>query len=621
MIDKLLRISSIIIAKKWQLVLLFILFLYLAFPVWFKFYEDFDPSGKLSITDSLTKGSVFGVDNIFHTYGPLGLLTNRLPTSGQFWWVILFDILIVSILYQSILLIIDKKLSLIHVILAIFLLLNIGFQYDGLIMLLASYQLFLYISPNERIRKYVPYISIFLSILAFFIKANFGIIMLPIALFANVYLLPFKLKDMLLQLVFAIFCFLIICYSTNTAFIPFLQKTLSHIQGYSSVQYLEPDSTKSLIRNYYVLIMFGCILIFSGYQFYRASSWKTRFIISVALFYSFVLFKSSIVRADTLHLDLFIGFIPFLSVYIEPKNKRTLVAYPFTSILIVLGFTIIGVKQVGQNNTKVRRYLVYVHSYFQSEAEVKADAIRNFPKVSDSMLKIIGSKSITCIPYNYSVVSLQGGLNYVNTPIVQSFHLYTKFLDSLNANYYREQKVNFILEHSQWPDPLQALVLENTSFLTRKQYYQPVVFDNDYLLLGKREQPLLISCKSLNLNAPVQSSQLVLNLEPSKTYRISFKYQSGIIKKLRSAVFKYPNVPVTIQYNDTTVTKPIGYIILERGIVLHTINHSIKQLEENYLAQDVPYNNHIKKIKFNFEGLDVYDISYSLEEINFKSPK
>jgi hypothetical protein len=200
-------------------------------------------------------------------------------------------------------------------------------------------------------------------------------------------------------------------------------------------------------------------------------------------------------------------------------------------------------------------------------------------------------------------------------------YCYNYFLDSLNANYYREQKADFILEHSQSTDPLQALALENTSFLTRKQYYQPVAFDNDYLLLGKRKLPLLISFKSLNLNAPVQSSQLVLNFEPSKTYRITFKYQSGLVKKLTSAIYKYPNVPITIEYKDTSITKPVGYSILERGILISTINHTIKELTENYLVHDLACNNYIKRIKFNFEGLDLYDISYSLEEISFKNSK
>jgi len=597
--------------------LIFTLFIYLAYPVWFHFYEDFDPSGKLGIADGLLNGDIFGVTNIFGTYGALGVLTNRLPVSGLFWWVVLFDIGICWMLIAMLRKFMDDKPKPMSVLFSVFLLLNISFQYDSFIVILAAFQLFLFSKPDYDKNLYWQLLALGIAVLGLFIKSNYGLVMLPVFFLATSIIAKMNLKFLAIQAVFAVMMIWAIALGTHTDISSFLAETTSHIEGYNSVLLLYPENEATAIKTVIIIFLALAVLCISIYQVSTNRTWKYAIINGVGLFYLFILFKSSIVRADDLHLNYFLGFVPLLSLQMEKRLDSKYLKYPFSYCCILIGFVFIGGKQIGQNNTKVKRFAVYVASFFQTEAEIKASAVRKFPIIPKNMLAEIGQRRVTCIPYNYSVVSLHKGLNPVHIPLVQSLYCYNSALDSLNAEFYRHDRADFILEHLNLGSPMQSICMENTSYLERKAHYYPRLMDNDYVLLARRPKALSIQTDIINQGI-IQSDKYIVQVAPNKVERISFSFEYGIMKKFLGSIYKYPNVKATVFTGDTTITSTIAYSHLERGILLNTVNSTTEELAANYSDAVLPSSNKIKTILFDFEGLDIKSKSYRLEAIEFK---
>lgn len=611
------------IKKTWVKTLVLFLYGYLAYPVWFKFEEDFDPAFKLAITDGLRKGLVFGIENSSGTYGALGFLTNRLPTSAVFPIIILFDVLLCGLIIYVATRFGEGKLTPWAIILTLFCLLNIGFQYDNYIVLLPILQLAILSNRRNKGAKTTlldGLVISLVSVLAFFIKSSFGMFMLPISLLSLVFVGKASLREALICSLFGLMALLGIGYITRTDILATVLETIAHFQGYNSAMVHYADNTSGEIKVLTIILTQIAVLIWAIYQITRQATVEKIFLMGMVGLYAFLQFKSSIVRADPLHLNYFISFIPLLILFVEPHQKHLLVQKPFAVILLVIGFALIGSHQIGAGNTKFRRYVPYVNSFFQTEAEIKATAIRKCALIDGNMLKIIGQQSITCIPNSYSIVSLQPNINFTNIPTVQALYNYNQFLDSINADFYQKQKSDFILEHPISKDPIQSLAMENKGFVTRKQHYVVAAYDSNYVLLSKRTKPLSVNYLPLATDKPLTGSEFSFSIDPKKTTEIRFSFQSGWKKKIQSLIYKYPNVWVTVHYSDTSITKAVGYSILERGILVIPIGEDTKSLENRYILSPKHTDKQANRLTIDFKDRDIHNIRCSINEVVFGKP-
>jgi len=471
---------------------LFILILLIVFVLifvpfdFYQFENNIDNSWAMGLNLAIKNNFIFG-KNIIFTYGPLGYLMTGLTYFVSNFNIFIFRLFLIFNSFYFI------KLCFnyfgVNFIFLIPLLFFVNFLFsshiDLLLFFFFLFNLFLYSKNGNFLNLFI---LLLISLLSLYIKLNTGIIINIIFIISIIYFK--KPKYILVYFVYLLVHYFLII-NLKIDFISYLLNGFEIINYYNDAMYI-PSKFIVLI---FALIIICIFFVISFYNFYKGLFLDIKFIkyhLLLSLFYLFVLFKQSFVRADIGHNLTFFLAVPYLfllqSFFLKKSN-----IYSFRFNFIFLIFIIISLffvnKQFILKNNVQSNYKFFNIYDNNNNAFLKTSSFDILP---DRFLKVIKDKSVDIFPTDINIIYFNN-LNYIPRPIIQSYSAYSNKFLHLNFDKYTDKNSpEFIIyhdgvkidkQHPFWQDSFAELAMINNYDLIDSFN---LIYNKSYFLLQKR---------------------------------------------------------------------------------------------------------------------------------------
>lgn len=454
----------------------------------------------------------FGSD-IIYTYGPLGFLCYKVADS----WPIFYLILLFQIYLYSNYVLLLKAFMPVRGIMGLVVIVATIFFFEGefnesTYYLIFLFSIFSFLQSNKY--KYIVNAA-FIAVLCFYIKINFGIVMLVLLWGVVVYALIFKRGNQKAVIVIAlatVAALIVLSVVLNINIKLYVINSLGMIAGYNDAMVLLVSM--GLKRFQFAVLTLVAYAVITFYYLYK-NRFKPELILRCFLtaIYIFIIFKYSFVRADltkTSHsFFVFVVVAIGLQYLFEEagyKNRlREIACFNFfLAGAIYLSFNpFMGKAEIKQalSASFFNDLAGKANEKFHISAQI-ANGGRLMPQ---HILSKIGNQSVDLMPYNLSLLFINQ-LNYSPRPTLQSYAAFTPFLDSVNSQKYISAGPEFVLFNCSGIDNREPFWDEAATKRTMMQYYQMVDsfsinegYENGYnsgetdiekyLLLEKRKNP------------------------------------------------------------------------------------------------------------------------------------
>ncbi|MEQ9423293.1 MAG: hypothetical protein RJQ09_02660 [Cyclobacteriaceae bacterium] len=508
---------------------------------------------------ALQNGLVFGEDFVF-TYGPLGVLTTRLPIGLNIGILVLFDLFVIlniCFLVQKIF--VHLKLIEKWLLGALIILTSDFYKWDivPLMHFLMLCHLILYVKYHKLWHLVVS--SVF-GVALFFCKANFGVVSLG-CLVGLLIILVFNKKADRIELLgiaslIAILTF-VSAFFLKVDIISYLKGNLELAFGFQEALLLPMDSAIKAVFIVFISLLILSLPVILIIQFRNQSkpfyklvnpingAFLLIFTISI-----YVIYKQSIVRFDGAHYPTIIRFfVPFALLVLYSFFKIDKIAKQYLasiSILVSLAFAdMTGFRPLRDTFDQLVSTKEYYKTLFSEPIE---EDVSTYP-VSESIKESIGDNSIDIVPTEISLAFVNGW-NYRGRPVIQSYSGYTEYLDNLNADFFLEPDApNLILYSDSTIEKRYPFFDEPQTKLNLLLHYKPIDADSNYVLLKKQDKPL-----KFNLKAESKIN-LALNefypLEDSKGLIFAdFKINYNLFGWFRKLIYQPPTLNITFYLED-----------------------------------------------------------------------
>ena len=632
--------------------LIFLFLLSLPFILVYTIDEGLDPSWQIGLSLAIKNNFVFGKDFIF-TYGPLGFMYAKTTFYISKYIILFFEMLLLSfniiaihkILKQSnyskwaiflaaVILIMAKSYNTVHLLMPLFLF----FIFDNLI-----YH-----------KKHSLYIALVISILALWVKVNYGIIIIFITYFFLIYHIIKKTYSYLfLFLTFFAHSIILIVTSIilKVDLWGYIYSSFHLIDGYNDSMLIPKSINSTSVIFALVIFEVFIICVLKKFKFYIHNLPELICIVCCSL-YMFLLFKNGFVRADEHVYEFFklsvVAFI--LMYYISGITTKKLWLYASILVLHISILLVFIEHQFGREYMR-HKTIEFTGAYYLKEVFTDTSPknlvwkpyIYNITEFKSS----IGQATVDIIPWDVSEIN-KANLNYNPRPIVQSYSAYTKYLDSVNSakylsatapdyviyshmsidqryanwdesilrrtlltnykvdtRFFTDKKCDFneVYYLAQYPDVHDAVKqgvyktgFEHYQMYGQKEQRMPCNENNNFLIFKKRKHPLTL--KTISKKDVVLQLGQEYFLDSTNLQYMTINAQYNVYGKLRRMLFQPPLLNVEIKYYDSTVETYRAVLpILKSGILANIkINnvYDMKLFNESYGKK----NAKIKSIKF-----------------------
>ena len=212
----------------------------------------------------------------------------------------------------------------------------------------------------------------------------------------------------------------------------------------------------------------------------------------MSLFYLFVLFKQSFVRADIGHYQTFFLAVPYLfllqSFFLKKSNIYSLRFNFIFLIFIIISLFFVNKQFILKNNiqSNYKFFNIYENN---NNAFLKTSSLDILP---DRFLKVIKDNSVDIFPTDINIIYFNN-LNYIPRPIIQSYSAYSNKFLHLNFDKYTDKNSpEFIIyhdgvkidkQHPFWQDSFAELAMISNYDLIDSFNLK---YNKSYFLLKKR---------------------------------------------------------------------------------------------------------------------------------------
>jgi hypothetical protein len=551
-----------------NLLIFLIIIIFVPFD-FYKFENNIDNSWAIGLNLAIKNNFIFGKDFIF-TYGPLGYLMTGLPFYVSIFNIFIFRLFLIVNSFYFI------KYSYnyfgINFILLIPLFLFVNFLFsshiDLLLFFFFLFNLFLYSKNGNFLNLFTLLV---ISLLSLYIKLNTGIIINIIFIISIIYFK--KPKYILVYFVYFLVHFILII-NLKIDIISYFLNGFEIINYYNDTMYI-PSKFNALII---ALIIVFLLFIFAFYNFYKGLFLDIKFIkyhISLSLFYLFVLFKQSFVRADIGHNQTFFLAVPYLfllqSFFFKKSNINNLRLKFFFLIFIIISLFFINNQYFLKNNiqSNFKFFNIYENN---NNAFLKTSSFDILP---DRFLKVIKNNSVDILPSDINVIYFNK-LNYVPRPIIQSYSAYSNKFLHLNFDKYNSKSgPEFIIyhdgvkidkQHPFWQDSFAELAMIKNYDLIDSFNFK----NNKSLLLFKKNNKKIVFKKKLINETSASLNTSILIPKSDNMIFMECEIEHTLIGKL--VRFFYQPSPLNIKLFDSNNNSNIvkGVIpILGSGVLVN----------------------------------------------------
>lgn len=576
-------------------------FLYLLTPasLFHNLVIGLDGSWMMAVHWATEKELVFGKEFIF-TYGPLGFLVVRLPSTINNLYYVVFDLYILCNIGFILYYILATYKSLISYCIIYISIIILGNFYDhNMVMFLLWILLFMIFYCIQHRNTFVLVNIFFITLLLFFIKVNISLVatfffcsFLTYSWYHKIF--SFKKSILLLSLYIAlIFLFSFILHVNLSGYIV---GSLHLIDAYNDAMYV-PFKLESTI---FIAALFIIGLYFSIFIkkliFFSKNIWSlyVYFVVAATIY---IIYKQGFTRLHTedffRNISLFIGLLVLFSK--ESIKQTMLMVFLISSFIAFTSIrsatNLFDIDSFISKKENIKSYLLAI----SNTSQVNDHNLITQRQIPEHIKKQIGNSSVDIVPWEISYIILNK-LNYHPRPVIQTYAAYDKYLD--NINYERYMSVDapeYILFKLETIDNRLAFHDETLTKLAILINYQVIDKSWAYLLLKKKDQP--------QQNSVVKTETRVFKLgndisikESNELQLFSAKIKYSLLGKLWRLFVQAPQLHISLVLEDGSeytyrAIKPI----LEGGIL---INKFIQNSSDNTTA-----NNYVLELFFNSAGL------------------
>lgn len=460
--------------------------------------EVSDNPWKVGLTLVRTAGRHFGTDFIF-TYGPLGVLGSRIQLPSEYLPVLAMDIFLLTHLICIFVALFDTRISLASTATVLLALCATSGQLlaeeqSMTLIVLNLFSVALFLQTRHRGQLFLAGVS---SIVALFTKVSAGFV--TCGLFVAVLIIDAVTTRNFLR-GFARGCLygggvLFGSWLLNVDLWPYLVAALPIITGYDEAM-MRPLPSAGLLPIIIGAYLFAYVLTIITISVTPGQKRKLLPYLALSLIFSFVLFKQSFTRADSWHMRALFQFAPLsLGIFLIPlqPTRRGRLGIPvaglaITSILMSPLWPPAKRYSAAMNLPPIFGYLSSITEYPKASECVFLPAT----PLSEEILATIGSSSVDSIPHDVAPL-FNAKMRYHSRPILMGYSTYDKFLDGLNANFFRSSPAapEFILLSPEAIDSRHPFADELQMKLAILEWYNVVHLESTTqpLLLKRRLTP------------------------------------------------------------------------------------------------------------------------------------
>ncbi|MDZ4844867.1 MAG: hypothetical protein SH857_04880 [Chitinophagales bacterium] len=523
-----------------------------------------DSSWKIALGLANLNGLLFGKDIVF-TYGPLHFFITKVGVLHEYKWVIaVFELTTIGFLLHIISKVYQKDthpLKGLFLFLLCFMLSNFcSDYYIMLIFLFAAYQVLI-----ENKTAYL-YCMLFISVITFFIKINFGFINFIALVFTaanHAYANKSKIPTALL-LVFSFPVFIFTLSSVlNVDLQGYLRGGINIIDDYNDAMNL-PFSTTDIVDwiGISVLGVFAFMILMNLRFFLQKPHLLPALLF---LLYYYLLFKMGVVRIDA-HIFIFIFNSPMFYLLFYIWNNQLRFIKQCFAITLLLGFFSIPMGVLNYTTFKKDSWInpieklnfwgycidLLTDNKYKSEFdEKKIEPI----KLNEIQLRNISNKTVDILPEDISVI-YRHKLNYSPRPLIQSYSAYSLFLDSLNyKKYVSPTAPKFLLLYNKRIDQRVPFWDESVTKRAMLSNYELIEtadrYDSSYLLLKEKTIPVRYSVVVIDSFSSETESVIDIPQDSANVY-LYLDIQYSRWGKLKRLFFQAPILEIEFIYDDDT---------------------------------------------------------------------
>ncbi|MCO5950815.1 hypothetical protein [Mucilaginibacter flavidus] len=408
-----------------------------------------DVSWKMTLDYAFAKHWVWGKD-IVYTYGPLANLSTRTGLGFPAWAMVVFDVFLVLNFYFVFADFIKNNASkplAIAIVICLALLVNPCFGSDTAWILL-FFIIYWMIKTFDKPRPLYLAILITLTILAFYIKMNTGLIAMVLLCshFINLFTAK-KLTIINMSGWFAWFIVLIMLSAIllNVSILGYITGSLEIIKGYNDVMYLDESHAVIETALYLLFLAMLALLLYSLWRQVAAKKHNQIMYTIAGIVFLFLLQKQAVLRNDAQHLYEYFSFAPLLLLcnFTAGNHQKSTLKYSLIILIFALGFVLYNRGLAYSLSSRITAPFTYIKQVVDHNkaAHLSQPGKRYIPQ---RVLDIIGNKTADVFPWDSEYV-IENKLNYKPRPVFQSFSAYTEGLEKINYDYFVKQAPNFLI--------------------------------------------------------------------------------------------------------------------------------------------------------------------------------
>jgi hypothetical protein len=575
-----------------------------------------DASWDRSLQVAVTGGAVFGRDILF-TYGPLGYLLTRSPVSKVN--LLLYDFFIMASLLSVYRRLLPSPLRLERAILvlAVAIITNHGLEVGpaGILFIIAGYWLWRLYASDSLVIPLAG--SLVASVLLFFSKVNFGLLMIGLIPGYSLGLLVCRGDWRRAAWLAAGFALLVwsgsICWQVEVN--GYLRASLEMITGYTEAMFFSL-SARSL--DFVAAASLTLAVIAAALASLKTTAWQEWMMACpLVMLTAWLLFKNGFVRADAYHVPTFLSSLPLLLAVWSVAVGGSRIVTTLLTLSVLCGVVQLEAlySSLGSFSWTPLRYArgVCVTPWRQNSQQLGAELRARWPELTfpEAMRSAIGKSSVSVMPLDLASLAILNGLNLKERPVLQSYLAYTSWLDAQNARFLASSKASdFILYMTDSSGDIDNRPTAWNESMTKRALIQNYTPCLDF----RRQEPLESATENLvvlrrsadaRLYEPISTNKVTLALDQPLDIPASTNYEFLWLEAARTprgqlAAFLSQPAEMTVEYeySDGTSRRYRAILpILKTGVL---INYRIESADEirRWLAADMTGNVTARSLRF-----------------------
>ncbi len=399
--------------------------------------SELDGSWTRAINMAVNKHLVFGRDIVF-TYGPLGFLHTRNTQYLGNVLLLLGDLFLVTGFFYIARKFLSKYERWFFILLAAFLCFKGSGYTQALFFVFVIFSVF-NIQNNFKSHFELIYCTL-AGVIVFYVKVNYGIIALGILALMVVLQLARYRNGALITTLIAVIGLWAIHVIAHVDVINYIRYSLPLIAYYDEAMFTpkHPVDVNFYAAMVSILVFLGIVAfyLFGLLRLKLEGKWLPIFLLSGLCF---LIYKNGFTRFDFEHFSEFYSIFPLFVIFslLSMDYGKYLVVRVLSVGVLVISMLILTPGAISLDSCK--RYFSYslgisVRNYFTAIGSKQEELVEI--QLSADKLKLINDATIDIIPKQIVLLQLNH-LNYHGRPVIQSYTVYSKALDSLNATFFR----------------------------------------------------------------------------------------------------------------------------------------------------------------------------------------